>query len=73
MEKLLTQVCLSGSGYMKQWWNSSYCELEVEFVPQGHVYLPYNCDNFYKAERITHIIKLDRDQFHRKLRKMVFM
>lgn len=62
-EKMLTQLPLAGSAFKKVYWDKNNSKLCIDFVPIDHLYLPYHCEDFQKADRITHIIKLDKDQF----------
>jgi len=66
LEKMLTQLALAGSQFLKLWWDKSRSQLQIDYVPLDHIYFPYHCEDFLTAERVTQIIKLDKGQFRRK-------
>lgn len=72
-EKILTQSCLAGSAFKKLYWDKYRSRLCIDFIPLDQIYIPYHCEKFYEAERLTHLIKLDKDQFKRKCHEGVYI
>lgn len=58
LEQLLTQLPLGGSQYMKFWMDKDLGRIACEFVPIDDIYLPYSCNDFLSAQRITHVQRL---------------
>jgi len=53
-EKLLTQLPLGGSQFMKLFWSTKKNRICAEFVPIDNIFIPFSATNFYDADRITH-------------------
>lgn len=68
LECLLAQLPLSGSQYIKLWWDNTYNEVRCTFVPIDQIYLPYSTQDFNRAERITHVIKLSNIEWDRSIK-----
>lgn len=53
-EKLLTQLPLGGSQFMKLFWSTKKNRICAEFIPIDNIFIPFSATNFYDADRITH-------------------
>jgi hypothetical protein len=72
VEKLETQLPLSGNGYLKVWFDKSTKRFEFEFVPQDKVYLPYAARSFYSAERVTQVLDLTKLEFEDRVSRGLY-
>lgn len=54
LERLLTQLPVGGSQYMKLYWNETQSRPDVEFVPIDDIVLPYEARNFFDLQRKFH-------------------
>jgi hypothetical protein len=71
-EKLITQLPLSGNGYLKVWKDPREKQLEFEYVPLDRIFLPYAARSFYSAERVTEAIQLTRFEFEDRQRRGLY-
>ena len=53
-EKLLTQLPLGGSQFMKLYWSSTKNRICAEFVSIDNIFIPFYATSFYDSERVTH-------------------
>lgn len=58
LERLLTQLPVGGSQYMKLYWNDTRGRPDVEFVPIDDMILPYEARNFFDLQRKFHRMNL---------------
>lgn len=58
LERLLTQLPVGGSQYMKLYWNDGQGRPDVEFVPIDDMVLPYEARNFFDLQRKFHKMTL---------------
>lgn len=72
VEKLETQLPLSGNGYLKVWFDKAAKKFEFEFVPQDKVYLPYAARSFYSAERVTQVLDLTKLEFEDRVSRGLY-
>lgn len=54
LERLLTQLPVGGSQYMKLYWSENRQAPDVEFVPIDDIVLPYEARNFFDLQRKFH-------------------
>jgi hypothetical protein len=54
LERLLTQLPVGGSQYMKLYWDKNKGAPDVEFVPIDDIVLPYDARNFFDVQRKFH-------------------
>lgn len=58
LEKLLTQLPVGGSQYMKIYWDDSKKRPNVEFVPIDDMVIPYEARSFYDLQRKFHRMRV---------------
>ena len=68
MEINFSQLCISGSTYLKWGYNDRLKQPTAEFVPIDFLYLPIYTQNFYDADRITHKLKYSKTKFKKLIR-----
>lgn len=66
LERLLTQLPLGGSQYLKIWPDLRYRRPRVEFVPVDEILIPYAVSHFYSSHRVTHQQRLTRAQYEER-------
>lgn len=54
LERLLTQLPVGGSQYMKLYWDESKNRPNAEFIPIDDIVLPYEARNFFDLQRKFH-------------------
>ena len=62
LERVLTQVPMGGSQYMKFWDDPTCGWWTCEAVYIDDLYIPYSCADFWKATRVTHVQRLTESQ-----------
>ena len=66
-EKMLSQLPLGGSMFIKFW----HCEYlrrpTCEFLPIDRVFIPYSCNDFYLAERVSVRMTLSSVEYWRRV------
>lgn len=67
LERLLTQLPLGGSQYLKFNQDDDLERPRAEFVPIDDIFLPYACSDFYSTPRLTHVQHLTREEFERRV------
>ena len=63
LERLLTQLPVGGSQYMKIYWDAGRQRPDAEFVPIDDIVLPFHARNFYDVERKFHRMNLSVHQY----------
>ena len=66
-EILFTQLPLGGSQYMLIYWDAQKKRPAAEFVPVDNVLIPFACNSFYTAQRITHVQDLTEFEMQRRV------
>lgn len=72
LEILFSQVCISGSAYLKWSYDKRRKMPIAEFVPIDYLYLPIYTQDFYTADRITHKLKYSKIQFKKLIRSGIY-
>lgn len=67
LERLLTQLPVGGSQYMKGYQNASRGCPDFEFVPIDDMVLPYHARNFFDVSRKFHRMNLSDFTFERRI------
>lgn len=67
LEKLLTQLPVGGSQYMKIYWDESKGWPNVEFVPIDDMVLPYEARTFYDLQRKFHRMRVSDFEYQRRV------
>lgn len=66
-KKTLTQLPLGGSQYKNWWYDRELDRPAMEFVPIDYVILPAGAQDFYSAQRITHIEDITEQTYLRRV------
>lgn len=72
LERLLTQLPLGGSQYLKFWRDDDAERARCEFVPIDDLLLPYSASDFYSTPRLTHVQHLTRAEFERRVASKMY-
>jgi len=67
MEQTTTQIPLGGVQYTKLYWDEQKDRPIFMFVPIDDIYLPYSATSFYSAERKTHVQRLTKLEFEKRV------
>lgn len=67
-EKLLTQLPLGGSQFMKLYWSTTKGRICAEFVSIDNIFIPFFATNFYDAERMTHRQYVDKHTYEQRVK-----
>lgn len=67
LERLLTQLPVGGSQYMKFYWDEDQGRPDVEFVPIDDIVLPYHARNFFDVSRKFHKMNLSQLTYDRRV------
>jgi hypothetical protein len=67
LERLLTQLPVGGSQYMKIYWDDARARPNAEFVPIDDIVLPYEARNFFDLQRKFHRMRMSDFDFGRKI------
>ncbi len=67
LERLLTQLPVGGSQYMKLYWDEAQKRPDVEFVPVDDMVLPYHAKNFFSLPRKFHRMSLSAFSYERRV------
>lgn len=67
-EKLLTQLPLGGSQFMKLYWSTTKDRICAEFVSIDNIFIPFFATNFYDAERMTHRQYVDKHTYEQRVK-----
>jgi hypothetical protein len=67
MEQTTTQIPLGGVQYTKLYWDEQKDRPIFMFVPIDDIYLPYSATSFYSAERKTHVQRLTKLEFEKRI------
>lgn len=71
-EKLLTQLPLGGSQFMKLFWSTKKNRICAEFIPIDNIFIPFSATNFYDADRITHRQYPNKYDYEAKVKNGVY-
>ena len=71
-EVMLTQLPLGGSQYLNMWWDEKMKRPCAEFVPIDNVFLPYACNSFYTASRVTHMQDITEMEFRERVERGLY-
>lgn len=66
-EKLLTQLPLGGSQFMKLYWSTTKNRICAEFVSIDNIFIPFYATSFYDAERVTHRQYVDQYEYKNRV------
>jgi len=64
-EKLLWYAPLAGSAFKKVYWNDAESLPAIDFIPSEDLLVPYGTKSLKTAERITHVIRLAKNEIQR--------
>lgn len=67
LEQLLTQLPMGGSQYQKFYYDSRLGRSKTEFVPIDNMVLPYAANEFYGAQRATHVQHITRQEYNKRV------
>lgn len=67
LERLLTQLPVGGSQYMKLYWDESKRRPNAEFIPIDDIVLPYEARNFYDVQRKFHRMRISDFEYERRV------
>lgn len=67
LERLLTQLPVGGSQYMKIYWDDSRSRPNAEFVPIDDMVLPYEARNFFDVQRKFHRMRVSDWDYERRV------
>lgn len=67
LERLLTQLPVGGSQYMKLYWNEGKGTPDVEFIPIDDIVLPYSAHNFFDLQRKFHRMSLSEFTYDNRI------
>lgn len=67
LERLLTQLPVGGSQYMKIYWDDSRSRPNAEFVPIDDIVLPYEARNFFDVQRKFHRMRVSDWDYERRV------
>jgi len=68
LERLLTQLPMGGSQYLKWYWDKRLRRPRCDFIPIDNVYLPFHASSLYTADRVTHWQKITDIEYKRRVR-----
>ncbi len=68
LERLLTQLPVGGSQYMKLYWNETQSRPDVEFIPIDDIVLPYEARNFFDLQRKFHRMSMSDFTYSQRVR-----
>lgn len=73
VEKMLSQLPLGGSQYIKLRHDGNKRRPALEFVPIDDLFLPFLAANFLSAERRTHRQVLTREEYQRRVKSGMYV
>lgn len=73
IEKMLSQLPLGGSQYIKLYRDAAKRRPCLEFVPIDDLFLPFLAANFLSAERRTHKQVLTREEYQRRVKSGMYI
>lgn len=73
LEKLLSQIPLSGTGYLKLYYSSREKRPCAEIASVGDVFIPYEATDFYTAQRVTHRTLITEPEFDARVRSGLYL
>lgn len=68
LERLLTQLPMGGSQYLKWYWDGRLNRARADFVPIDNVFLPFNASSLYTADRVTHWQVITDMEYQRRVK-----
>lgn len=72
LERLLTQLPVGGSQYMKLYWDETRQRPNAEFVPIDDIVLPYEARNFFELQRKFHRMRISDFTYEQRIRSGVY-
>ncbi len=72
LERLLTQLPVGGSQYMKLYWDEGKRRPNVEFIPIDDIVLPYEARNFFDLQRKFHRMRISDFEYERRVSSGVY-
>lgn len=72
LERLLTQLPMGGSQYLKWYWDKRLRRPRCDFIPIDNVFLPYHASSLYSADRVTHWQKLTDLEYDRRVKTELY-
>ena len=66
-ETMLSQLPLGGSQFIKFWHDEHLKRPMCEFLPIDRVFIPYSCNDFYTADRVTVRMSLSSVEYWRRV------
>lgn len=73
LDETLSQVPLSGSQYMKWWWDKVRHRPRCEFFPSDKVYIPLAESSFYESRRVTLALSLTKGEYAARVRDGMYI
>lgn len=72
LERLLTQLPVGGSQYMKLYWDESRNRPNAEFIPIDDIVLPYEARDFFDVQRKFHRMVISDYEYERRVRSGLY-
>lgn len=73
LERLLTQLPVGGSQYMKIYWDDSRNAPDAEFVPIDDIVLPFEARNFFHVQRKFHRMKMSSWDYQTRVQSGLYI
>lgn len=72
LERLLTQLPVGGSQYMKLYWDDSKQQPNAEFIPIDDMVLPFEARNFFDLQRKFHRMLVSDFEYERRVQSGLY-
>jgi len=72
LERLLTQLPMGGSQYLKWYWDRRLKRARCDFIPIDNIFLPFNASSMYSADRLTHWQVITEMEFNRRVKTSMY-
>lgn len=72
-ERLLTQLPMGGSQYLKLYWDKRLNRPRADFIPIDNMFIPFNASSLYTADRVTHWQILTELEFERRVKTGMYI
>lgn len=72
-ETMLSQLPLGGSQFIKFWHDEHLKRPMCEFLPIDRVFIPYSCNDFYTADRVTVRMNLSSVEYWRRVQSGMYL
>lgn len=73
LERLLTQLPVGGSQYMKIYWDENSNLPDAEFIPIDDIVLPFEARNFFHVQRKFHRMKLSEWDYENRVNSGLYI